>query len=231
MIHSVFILLLVVQTAIFSVESNKINLVAKRNIDDNSTLAECDTCLAGMNLVHYILSENYWVEIYMIAAQQLCQSIPSESLRDTCLKYVNNYLNDTLKILATAVNPDYICKALQACTNNTNSLTNRNIGDSILCEECKFVYSRIQSIFTDHTETKQMKSSLKMICLLYASDESKCNKVLQEYIDYAITYFQHHRADQSCYMIENYRIDHFVFLLLVTKFPNKKNCVIFFFYF
>ncbi|CAH8498276.1 unnamed protein product [Schistosoma mattheei] len=128
MIHSVFILLFVVQTAIFSVESNKINLVAKRNIDDNSTLAECDTCLAGMNLVHYILSENYWVEIYMIAAQQLCQSIPSESLRNTCLKYVNNYLNNTLKILATAVNPDYICKALQACTNNTNSLTNRNIG-------------------------------------------------------------------------------------------------------
>ncbi|CAH8504236.1 unnamed protein product [Schistosoma intercalatum] len=176
MIHSVLILLLVVQTAIFSVESNKINLVAKRNIDDNSTLAECDTCLAGMNLVHYILSENYWVEIYMIAAQQLCQSIPSESLRNTCLKYVNNYLNNTLNILATAVNPDYICKALQACTNNTNSLTNRNIGDSILCEECKFVYSRIQSIFTDHTETKQMKSSLKVICLLYASDESKCNK-------------------------------------------------------
>ncbi|CAH8510829.1 unnamed protein product [Schistosoma guineensis] len=176
MIHSVFILLLVVQTAIFSVESNKINLVAKRNNDDNSTLAECDTCLAGMNLVHYILSENYWVEIYMIAAQQLCQSIPSESLRNTCLKYVNNYLNNTLNILATAVNPDYICKALQACTNNTNSLTNRNIGDNILCEECKFVYSRIQSIFTDHTETKQMKSSLKVICLLYASDESKCNK-------------------------------------------------------
>ncbi|CAH8505896.1 unnamed protein product [Schistosoma intercalatum] len=201
MIHSVLILLLVVQTAIFSVESNKINLVAKRNIDDNSTLAECDTCLAGMNLVHYILSENYWVEIYMIAAQQLCQSIPSESLRNTCLKYVNNYLNNTLNILATAVNPDYICKALQACTNNTNSLTNRNIGDSILCEECKFVYSRIQSIFTDHTETKQMKSSLKVICLLYASDESKCNKVLQEYIDYAVTYFQQHRADQSCYVL------------------------------
>ncbi|KAH9585355.1 hypothetical protein MS3_00006639 [Schistosoma haematobium] len=126
MIHSVFILLLVVQTAIFSVESNKINLVAKRNIDDNSTLAECDTCLAGMNLVHYILSENYWVEIYMIAAQQLCQSIPSESLRDTCLKYVNNYLNDTLKILATAVNPDYICKfvfyfqEIVYCVKNVN---------------------------------------------------------------------------------------------------------------
>lgn len=46
-------------------------------------LAECDTCLAGMNLVHYILSENYWVDIYMIAAQQLCQSIPSESLKNT----------------------------------------------------------------------------------------------------------------------------------------------------
>ncbi|CAI2726816.1 unnamed protein product [Schistosoma spindalis] len=176
MIHSVFILLFVVQTAIFSAESNKINLVAKTNNDDNSTLAECDTCLAGMNLVHYILSENYWVQIYMIAAQQVCQSIPSENLRNTCLQYVNNYLNKTLNILATAVNPDYICKALQACTNDTNSLTARNTGDSILCEECKFVYNRIQSIFTDHTETKQMKSSMKVICLLYASDESKCNK-------------------------------------------------------
>ncbi|CAH8515597.1 unnamed protein product [Schistosoma margrebowiei] len=177
------------------------NLVAKKNIDDNSTLAECDTCLAGMNLVHYILSENYWVEIYMIAAQQLCQSIPSESLRNTCLKYVNNYLNNTLKILATAVNPDYICKALQACTNDTNSLTTRNIGDNIFCEECKFVYSRIQSIFTDHTEIKQLKSSLKVICILYAPNESECNEVLQEYIDYAITYFQQHTADESCYTL------------------------------
>ncbi|XP_018649990.1 saposin containing protein [Schistosoma mansoni] len=151
------------------------------NLDLNiiSIIAECDTCLAGMNLVHYILSEDYWVKIYMIAAEQICQSIASESLKNTCQAYVNNYLNKTLDVLAKAVNPDYICKALQACANDTRSSSTRNSGDSILCEGCKSVYNRIQSIFTDHTVIKEMKSSVKVICLLYAADESQTN-VLQD---------------------------------------------------
>ncbi|CAH8521594.1 unnamed protein product [Schistosoma rodhaini] len=173
MIHSIFILVFVVQSVIRSTESNKINLLTKENKDDNSTIAECDTCLAGMNLVHYILSEDYWVKIYMIAAEQICQSIASESLKNTCQAYVNNYLNKTLDVLAKAVNPDYICKALQACANDTRSSSTRNSGDSILCEGCKSVYNRIQSIFTDHTVIKEMKSSVKVICLLYAADESQ----------------------------------------------------------
>ncbi|XP_018649991.1 uncharacterized protein Smp_014570.1 [Schistosoma mansoni] len=201
MIHSIFILVFVVQSVICSTESNKINLLTKENKDDNSTIAECDTCLAGMNLVHYILSEDYWVKIYMIAAEQICQSIASESLKNTCQAYVNNYLNKTLDVLAKAVNPDYICKALQACANDTRSSSTRNSGDSILCEGCKSVYNRIQSIFTDHTVIKEMKSSVKVICLLYAADESQCDKVLQKYMDQAITYFEHHRADQTCYAL------------------------------
>ncbi|CAH8477852.1 unnamed protein product [Schistosoma turkestanicum] len=159
--------------------------------------------MAGMSLVHYIISDKYWVETYMSAAEQICQSIPSEGFRNTCLLYVHKYLNTTLNAMANAVKPEYICNILKACGNESISLFSRKVDfeDSLFCEACKMGYLGMQSIFTEKDQIKAMKSSMKMICVLFAADERQCNKVLQQYLDQAITYFNHRRADQFCYKI------------------------------
>nr|AAW27067.1 SJCHGC06927 protein [Schistosoma japonicum] len=74
--YFVLTLVFVIQSVIFASTLNSNNLQKFKDDGDNSTDAECDTCLTGMDLVHYILSDPYWVDTYLIAAKQLCESIP-----------------------------------------------------------------------------------------------------------------------------------------------------------
>ncbi|TNN08858.1 hypothetical protein EWB00_006811 [Schistosoma japonicum] len=110
--YFVLTLVFVIQSVIFASTLNSNNLQKFKDDGDNSTDAECDTCLAGMDLVHYILSDQYWVDTYLIAAKQLCESIPPGSLRNTCLTYVNEYLLLALKVMANSVRPESICKVM-----------------------------------------------------------------------------------------------------------------------
>nr|CAX71351.1 Saposin-like,IPR008139 Saposin B,domain-containing protein [Schistosoma japonicum] len=200
--YFVLTLVFVIQSVIFASTLNSNNLQKFKDDGDNSTDAECDTCLAGMDLVHYILSDPYWVDTYLIAAKQLCESIPPGSLRNTCLTYVNEYLLLALKVMANSVRPESICKALQACNSTTNSLTHRTgFGDNILCEECRSGFILLQSFITDHQQIRNIKSSLKIFCLLFAENESKCNKILGEYSNEIITYFEKHKMEDVCYKL------------------------------
>ncbi|KAK4469694.1 hypothetical protein MN116_007220 [Schistosoma mekongi] len=200
--YFVLILLFILQSVISTSTLIRNDLRKFRDDGDNSTDAECDTCLAGMDLIHYILSDKYWVDTYVIAARQLCESIPPGSLRNTCLTYVNEYLTLALKVMADSVKPESICKALQACNSTTNSLTNGvGFGDNILCEECRYGYMKIQSFITDRQQIQDIKSSLKIFCLLFAENESRCNKILGEYSNEIITYFEKHKMEDICYKL------------------------------
>nr|CAH8841278.1 unnamed protein product [Trichobilharzia regenti] len=85
--------------------------------DQNSTVAECDACMAGMDLVYYIITDKYWVDTYIIMGKQLCQTLPPGNFRNTCLTYVDVYFPHALKAMALAIQPHFICKAIEACNS------------------------------------------------------------------------------------------------------------------
>ncbi|CAH8840930.1 unnamed protein product [Trichobilharzia szidati] len=170
-----------------------------RDDDQNATVAECDACMAGMDLVYYIITDKYWVETYIIMGKQLCGTLPPGSFRNTCLTYVDVYFPHALKAMAIAIQPQFICKAIQAC-NSTESLVfkPRRLGDNIFCEECKFIYMYLQNWLNDKQQTQDVMFTVKQMCLLFAEDETKCYHVLKGYYENFREYFQKNRADEIC---------------------------------
>nr|CAH8841275.1 unnamed protein product [Trichobilharzia regenti] len=167
--------------------------------DQNSTVAECDACMAGMDLVYYIITDKYWVDTYIIMGKQLCQTLPPGNFRNTCLTYVDVYFPHALKAMALAIQPHFICKMLEACDSAQSVVFKpRLLGDNIFCEECKYVYMLLQSWLSDKQQTKNAMFTIKQMCLLFAEDENKCNHVLKGYYDDFRQYFQNNRVDQTC---------------------------------
>ncbi|KAK4469695.1 hypothetical protein MN116_007221 [Schistosoma mekongi] len=91
----------------------------KLGIDNETALGKCDACIAGIGLLHFLLSDKFWIETYRSIGQEICEIIPSDSLQQTCMSYVSIFLEPALSIMANAVKPEYICKNLQECQNST----------------------------------------------------------------------------------------------------------------
>nr|CAX71504.1 Saposin B domain-containing protein [Schistosoma japonicum]CAX71505.1 Saposin B domain-containing protein [Schistosoma japonicum]CAX71508.1 Saposin B domain-containing protein [Schistosoma japonicum] len=91
----------------------------KLGIDNETALGKCDACIAGIGLLHFLLSDKFWIETYKSIGQQICEVIPNDNLKQTCLSYVSVFLEPALTIMANAVKPEYICKSLRECQNST----------------------------------------------------------------------------------------------------------------
>ncbi|CAH8525075.1 unnamed protein product [Heterobilharzia americana] len=134
-----------------------------RRDDINETTAECDACMAGMDLVHYIVSDQYWVETYVIVGRELCETIPPGTFQNACKTYVNTYLPHALTAMAAAIQPQFICHVLQACKTAKETVNVKgDLGHNVFCEECKLGYKMNQSVLKRSIRTSmKQKPTLK----------------------------------------------------------------------
>ncbi|CAH8502937.1 unnamed protein product [Heterobilharzia americana] len=154
-----------------------------RRDDINETTAECDACMAGMDLVHYIVSDQYWVETYVIVGRELCETIPPGTFQNACKTYVNTYLPHALTAMAAAIQPQFICHVLQACKTAKETVNMKgDLGHNVFCEECKLGYVMLKGWLTDKEEIKSLKSTISVLCLLFAENEPKCIKTLNTFV-------------------------------------------------
>ncbi|CAH8840924.1 unnamed protein product [Trichobilharzia szidati] len=147
-----------------------------RDDDQNATVAECDACMAGMDLVYYIITDKYWVDTYIIMGKQLCETLPPGSFRNTCLTYVDVYFPHALKAMAIAIQPQFICKAIQAC-NSTESLVfkpRRLENDTTAISQLQNILLKIKSA----NEKFSLNSASKNIYTLLQQNTTVDNETL-----------------------------------------------------
>ncbi|RWS15134.1 saposin-like protein [Dinothrombium tinctorium] len=167
---------------------------------------DCILCKQIMKWVYDQLKDNKTEEAIREALDEVCEKVMPSAEVQKCKDFIDKYVDQIINIIISATDPDEACQLLGLCTNihlfpftkiehsvaiipfvkierTATKVVNRFPVFGALCDICRQVFSRLNSLVTNPKLRENVIAALDKVCdsFLPDSKKSECRDFVEKY--------------------------------------------------